>query len=104
MLPAKNRLNSPKSLSVLKKEGKKISSSEFILVYKIKDGIFKLAIIVSKKVASRAVDRNRIKRLIAESLRSQQEFNGELVIIVKKNIADFKMVKVKEKLNLLLKK
>lgn len=49
-------------------------------------------IVVSKKVAKRAVDRNRIKRIIKEALRGKT--NEGLKIIVRNNIANLKTQEV----------
>ena len=51
--------------------------------------------VISKKVAPRAVDRNRIKRLFRQAARKIQ-LTRELVIIVKKNIKDLKMQQVEK--------
>ena len=51
--------------------------------------------VVSKKVAPKAVDRNRIRRLFMEAARKIQ-LTGELVIIVKENIKDLKMHQVEK--------
>lgn len=102
MLPSFNRLN----LSHLKRAdlgGRKVQSEEFVLISKA-TGIFKLAVTVSKKVAPRAVDRNRIKRIVTESLRNQSIYNGELIVIVKKNISNLKKDEVENKLIKLIKK
>lgn len=102
MLPSKNRLNMSKKFN--QAEGKKVLSEEFVLVSYSRPNSFKLAVTVSKKVAPRAVDRNRIKRLVGESLRHQSIYNGELIIIVNKNIANLKKNQVEAKLIKLFKK
>ncbi len=76
----------------------RVASSSFIIYPTPKD----LVIVVSKKVAPKAVDRNRIKRLIKESLRSM-DLGKSLKIIVKKNVADAKMLQIKDELAALLK-
>ncbi len=98
MLPAKNRLNLSfaSNNQVLGKQ--KLSSDEFRLIAKVRPDVFKAAVVVSKKVAPKAVDRNRIKRLISEALRGQAIFKGELLVIVKKNIAPLKKDEVKDRL------
>lgn len=47
-------------------------------------------IIVSKAVARRAVDRNRIKRITKAALRELVGHQAGLVVIVKNNVASFK--------------
>ena len=79
---------------------RKISSQDFALYFK-ELGV-KIDIIVTKKVAPRAVDRNRIKRLIKEALR-HLSFKDGLKVIVKRNIAGAKEPEVQTKIAQLLK-
>lgn len=60
-------------------------------------------ITITKKVAPKAVDRNRIKRIIKEALRSAKIEKGQLQIIVKRNIANLKSYQVQEKIEKFLK-
>lgn len=55
-----------------------------------------LKIIVSKKVAPLAVSRNRIKRLIRESVAGLGVKDPALKVIVKNNFEDAKMPEVKK--------
>jgi len=68
---------------------------KFSLIFKKSEPSSKITVVVSKKVAPRAVDRNRIKRLFREAARKIQ-LTGEAVIIVKKNLKDLKMHKVEK--------
>ena len=98
MLPSKNRLTLSFGKSL---KGKRIEVAEFKVVLDPKKGILKATTIVSKKVAKKAVDRNRIKRLISESIRQNLEkinFEGSLVFIVKKNIAGLKKNQIEDKI------
>lgn len=61
----------------------------------------KLTVVVSKKVAKKAVDRNRIRRIIKEAVR-QLNYRKGLVIIVKNNIADLKTQEITRKLTQLI--
>ena len=69
----------------------------------VKRGKEDLTIVVSKKVAPKAVDRNRMKRLIKEALRSFDNNYPNLKVIVRKNFANAKMAQVKDYLATLLK-
>lgn len=64
----------------------------------------KAGIVVSKNVAQKAVDRNRIKRIIKEAQRSINLPAANYTIIVKKNIANLKTNQVQQILSKLLKK
>lgn len=80
------------------------SSEEFTIIAKGKLESFRHIVTVSKKVAKKAVERNRIKRLILESLRQRDDLSSRFQIIVKKNISGLKMLEVKEKIEKLIKK
>jgi ribonuclease P protein component len=83
---------------------RKIIDSEFIVRLKGVSGPFKAAIVVSKKTAPKAVDRNRIKRLVATALKELKIDNLEMVITVRENIAGQKMNDVKKSLESFFKK
>jgi len=85
-------------------KGKKVTSEDLVLIAKTTEEELKLTVSISKKVASRAVDRNRIKRIIKESTRSDKVFKGEVLVIVKKNLAHLKMPEIRVKLENLFKK
>ena len=78
---------------------KRIANQEFLLVF---DNSEKPKIVVSKKVAKKAVDRNRIKRIIKEAIR-KLEIEKKPTIIVRTNIANLKTHQVTDKLLKLLK-
>lgn len=69
MLHKKNRLSSyliPQTL----KQGATVSLDAVLLKYKLSDNLYsRFAILISKKVAKKAVNRNRLKRLFREALR-----------------------------------
>jgi len=52
-------------------------------------------VVVSKKIAKKATERNRIRRIIKEALRSVGFKDKSVAIIVKKNIANLKMDQIK---------
>jgi len=72
-------------------DGSKRSSTGMLLVlYRPNDfGFSRLGLIVSKKCEKRAVGRNRLKRLIRESFRKNQEFiaNLDVIVIARKGLA-----------------
>lgn len=92
MLPSTNRLNLPLST---KERGKKIPGKSFTLFFKRQQGVFRASVIVSKKVAKGAVARNRIKRLVLESLRGwMTKIQGKLLVVVKENLSQLKKQEV----------
>lgn len=57
---------------------------------------------VSKKVAAKAVERNRIRRIIKEAIKNTQLQKKAVKFIVRVNIHDLKMQEVKSIINNLL--
>ena len=106
MLPKKNRLILSRYTDYPKGK-KRISTSGFELIAQSRKGVLKTAIVVSKKTAKKAVERNRIKRLISERIRKNLDnikFEGKLAIIVKENIASLKQAQIEEKIVKLINK
>jgi ribonuclease P protein component len=101
MLPRKNRLNLSQRKNRGGQTGKRVESEDFSLTFH-NTVILKAAIIVSKKVAPLAVDRNRIKRLLSEAIQKQNIVSGNLLIVVRKNISKFSQESVSQKLEKLL--
>lgn len=83
---------------------KKAIPKDLILFFGEKPGTFKLTIVVTKKIAPRAVDRNRIKRLLKEAFRKSAQLEGEVKLIVKSNISELKLDDILKKLEPLLAK
>lgn len=70
MLSQKSRISNPRLIDKLNKEGKAFKTSHFVFKYLPSQfGESKFAAVVSKKIAPKAFDRNRLRRQIAESLR-----------------------------------
>ena len=100
MLPAINR--APRSLfTMLRARGanaKKFEGAEFEIFFEKGGFPVKVGIVVSKKTAQKAVLRNRIKRIVSESLKDEiDRIGGKLLIIVKKDISGLKTGQVKKK-------
>ena len=60
-------------------------------------------VVVSKAVSKKAVERNRIRRIVKEAIRKLDLQEKKLKIIVKNNIASLKSYEVAEELKKLLK-
>jgi len=84
------RLKSRKQIDILFETGKKITVFPFRLLYLAKPGVgdIKAGFTVSSKNFSRAVDRNRIKRLSRESYRIQKK---ELEISIRENRSELSL-------------
>lgn len=82
------------STKTQKEKNRRFQSSEFVIITRQLLGTAKITVSVSKKVAQKAVDRNRIKRIIKESTRLENGINQSLTFLVKKNIAGLKSYQV----------
>ena len=107
MLPARNR--APRALfTKLRARGanaKKLESTEFEIFFEKGGSPLKVGIAVGKRIAKKAVSRNRSKRVVSESLKEQlDQIGGRLLIVVKKDISMLKTGQVKEKVLGLLQK
>ncbi len=93
-------LKSKRIKEVLKK-GKVLKSKNFILLYlPSKEKNLRFAFIVSKKISKKAVERNRVKRILKEALRllinkNQTLLNKhmDIVIIANKTLLKKKVMK-----------
>ncbi len=72
MLPKVQRLTKAKEFQELFRRGRGVRAGSMLLrVAASKDEKMHVAFVVSKKTAPRAVDRNRIRRLLSEAVRLQ---------------------------------
>jgi len=109
----KDKLKSKKVIDQLFTNGKSISAYPLRLVYLNTsfddDSILKTGVSVSKKLHKKAVDRNRIKRLMREAYRLNKPkyFNTNttsysfMILYLSKEKADFKSLDLKMKLHTL---
>ncbi|WP_232048553.1 ribonuclease P protein component [Legionella adelaidensis] len=87
-------------------QAKKMVTSEFIVLYRDNEkGYARLGLALSKKVIPRAHERNRIKRLLRETFRTQQLSSVDIIVLgrpgvalVQNSILIAKLSKVWEKL------
>jgi len=90
VLKKENRIRSKKEFIEIKNKGRVLFSPLFgWLFYKKNDDLKKFAFIVSKKISKRAVDRNKIKRILSEVIRKKLdkfEKGTRLVFLSKKEI------------------
>ena len=91
MLKKINRLSKIKDFTQVKEKGLMYHSPFFsLLVLKSSDEEKRFGFVISKKISKRAVDRNKIKRFLSESVRSNlDKFNGiKAVFLVKRIILE----------------
>ena len=107
MLKKINRISSRKEFLEIKTKGKINYSPIFgWLSLKKDDDLKKFGFVISKKISKRAVDRNKIKRRLAESIRKNLDSFEEgtrIIFLVKRDILNKKIneieIEVKKILN-----
>jgi len=85
MLSQENRLRKTNDFKRVFKNGKGVQvESVFVKVRPNKEEVIRIGIIVSKKVAKKAVDRNRIRRILSEGIRTHigRVKQGQDIVIV----------------------
>ena len=87
MLPSRNRAQRAlfTKLQARGANAKKLEGAEFEIFFGKGGSPLKVGIAVGKRIAREAVSRNRIKRIVAESLKDEiDRIGGELLVVVKK--------------------
>ena len=107
MLPRKNRLLKDNSFSLVKKRGKRINGEAFNLVVLNRggEGTSRFGFIVSSKISKRAVERNRIKRvlrLIFKELLDDIDGGYDIVVIAKRGALKMEKQQAKKEMTSLL--
>ena len=81
--PRSSRLSGPRDFSRVFAEGRRLTRNALLLIARSNPlGHPRLGLAVAKRHVRRAVDRNRIKRLIRESFRAHQQELGGLDVVV----------------------
>jgi ribonuclease P protein component len=105
MLPKSNRLPKSQFQSVFR-TGKKMHTDDLMcVVLKTKEVVSQFAFVVSTKVSKHAVDRNRMKRLLRESIHHLLptiQPGYDIVFVAQKNFADKKESDIEDQVNKIL--
>ena len=103
VLKRENRIRSKREFLEIKNKGRILYSPLFgFLVYKENDDLKKFGFVVSKKISKKAVDRNRIRRILSEVVRKNLEKfeNGtRIVFLTKQEILGKKMEEIETEIN-----
>src|SRR6185369_15398573 len=104
MLNKTFRLSNSRDIQTTSLRGRSFFSPYFIVKFIATSSSPRFTLIVSTKVSKRAVERNRIKRIVRESIRNsvRQFRNGDYVIIVKVRAAKKPPADIRENLEQLL--
>jgi len=89
MLAKKYRLPLKTEFGRIKKQGRLYHSQSFSLLLAKQSGDSRFAFVVSKKIDKRAVKRNRVRRLLTESVRSllpRLKSGMDVIFLAKKEI------------------
>jgi ribonuclease P protein component len=107
MVIKNNRISKKKDFDYIFKKGKNISGVLLILKF-IKNnlGNNRFAFIINKKVSSKAIVRNKIRRRISETVKifKNNENGLDIVFIALPAIRDKNFIEIKEEVNTLLSK
>lgn len=99
LLPKEQILHSSKDFLKLLKGGKRLGLEGFELIYGPNGlGYPRIGYIVSKKVSTKAVKRNRIKRIFREYFRHNKPLFGsnDIIFVCKKDISSWNLKMVGE--------
>jgi len=103
-----NRVSSRKEFLEIKTKGVINYSPIFgWLSFKKDDDFKKFGFVISKKISKRAVDRNKIKRRLAESIRKNLDSFEEgirIIFLVKRDILNKNIKEIEEEIKKCLKK
>ena len=89
MLSTKHRLAKTTEINAVTTHGRRFFSQLFVLKALFKPNVApRVAFVVSTKISKRAVERNRVRRVLRETVRSQIKNlrSGDYVVIVKASI------------------
>jgi len=107
VLKRENRIRLKKEFTEVKNKGRILYSPLFgFLTYKENDDQKKFGFIVSKKISKRAVDRNKIRRILSEVVRKKLEkFEGgtRIIFLTKKEILDKKYNEIEKEVERFIK-
>jgi len=106
MLPSKHRLVKTTEIAAVQTRGRRFFDQDFVLKVSWKaQAQPKIAFVVSTKVSKKAVERNRIKRMLREAVRTTitDWKSGNYVVIVKPSATKLDNLKLKSAFNKFLK-
>ncbi len=109
MLKRINRITKRSEFELLKNEGKFVYGDLWgISFLKTEDENNQFGFVISKKISKKAVDRNRIKRLLTEAIRKKQKYlegkGWKIVFLAKKNLVGIEFDKVEREMEISLQK
>ncbi len=82
------RLQKSVQFKFVSTRGKRLKGRFFVVIYKITNENNRLGVTASKKCSKKAVERNRLKRIIRESFRhSQAQFSAYDIVVIARHWA-----------------
>lgn len=106
MLPFKNRLLSKQDFEKIKRKGQKFQGRFFgFLVFQTHLGFSRFGFIISKKISKKAIQRNRTKRLLRETVRTLLPVlrpGFDILILGKKDLMEKSLAEIQSEMQWLL--
>ena len=98
---AKNRRLTKEQVKYIQKKGDKFESKLFIIKHKDTQDPAKYCIIISKKFAAKAVERNKLRRQIYEIIRKNEpeSVSKNLILIPKKSVSTKTYQEIEDDIN-----
>lgn len=100
MLKRENRITKRKNFEEVKKKGRICHSPLFgLLILKTDNKVKEFGLVISKKISKKAVERNKVKRLLAEAIRRNLDKINEgyrMIFLVKPSILGKKSEEIEE--------
>jgi len=88
MLKKINRGLTRKDFENSREVGRMYQSPLFGVSVMKNEGVSQIGFVISKKISKRAVDRNRIKRLLCEAMKDKLPEGLKVIVLVRKNILE----------------
>lgn len=79
-----------------KNQSARFNNTDFTLIVE-ENNALDVKIVISKKIAPKAVDRNRVRRIFKEAIRHLFG-RGQFTVLVRKNLKDLKMTDIRDQI------
>ena len=96
MLKKINRGLTRKDFEASRKVGKMYQSPLFGVSVIKQDGVCRVGFVISKKISKKAVERNKIRRRLAEVIKNKMPIGLKIIVLAKKNILEADLEQIRK--------